>query len=239
MFDKDTMIIAYDEKRGEPRGPRKKNSDYKNQGLGDCNNCTLCVQVCPAGIDIRNGLQYQCISCSACIDACNEIMDKMGYPKGLIRYTTENALQGKPAHILRLRVFIYASILLLILGGLFYAIINRSLVQVDVISDRNSLYRETDDGFIENVYKLRIMNKDKTPHIYEATASGIIELLVSTDQDLQVDAESVMTFPIRLKTKPENLFKRSTPIVFRLIARDNSNLTITEEARFLGPLTYH
>jgi cytochrome c oxidase accessory protein FixG len=235
MFDKDTMIIAYDKKRGEPRGSRKREADYKAQGLGDCINCTMCVQVCPTGIDIRDGLQYQCISCSACVDICDEIMEKMDYPKGLIRYTTENVLKGKPTHILRPRIFIYGGILLAIFIGINVAVSNRSLVQLDVIRDRNSLFRETHTGLIENVYRLRVLNIDNQPHIYDVTATGIEGLQLSKDREIAVEPGGVMTLPVRLGVESNQLKKRSTQIEFQLTARENSTITITEEARFLGP----
>ena len=235
MFDKDTMIIAYDEKRGEPRGSRKREADYKVQGLGDCINCTMCVQVCPTGIDIRDGLQYQCISCSACVDICDEIMEKMDYPKGLIRYTTENVLMGKPTRILRPRIFIYGGILLAIFIGISVAVSNRSLVQLDVIRDRNSLFRETQGGLIENVYRLRILNIDNQPHIYDVTATGIEGLQLNKDREIAVEPGGVMTLPVRLGVKSSQLKKRSNQIEFQLTARENSSITITEEARFLGP----
>jgi cytochrome c oxidase accessory protein FixG len=235
MFDKDTMIIAYDEKRGEPRGSRKRETDYKAQGLGDCINCTMCVQVCPTGIDIRDGLQYQCISCSACVDICDEIMDKVDYPKGLIRYTTENVLMGKTTHVLRPRLFIYGGILLAIFVGISVAVSNRSLVQLDVIRDRNSLFRETHSGLIENVYRLRVLNIDNQSHIYDVTVTGIEGLQLNKDREIVVEPGGVMTLPVRLGVNPSQLKKRSNQIEFQLIARENSSITITEEARFLGP----
>ncbi|TGO02925.1 (Fe-S)-binding protein [Candidatus Thiomargarita nelsonii] len=237
MFDKDTMIIAYDEKRGEARGTRKRdNKDYKNKGLGDCIDCTMCVQVCPTGIDIRNGLQYQCISCSACVDVCDEIMDKMDYPKGLIRYTTENSLNGIPTHIVRPRLFVYGGILLAIFIGMGYAISTRSLVQLDVIRDRSRLFIETDAGLIENVYRLRIMNKDKHPHVYDIAATGIEGLKFAKEHKIEVESGDVITLPVRLAANPDKLVKRSTKVNFKLTAQDNPALTITEEGRFLGPL---
>ncbi len=236
MFDKDTMIIAYDEKRGESRGSRKKNNkNYKNNGLGDCIDCTMCVQVCPTGIDIRDGLQYECISCSACVDVCDSIMDKMGYPKGLVRYTTENRLNNKTTHIFRPRIFVYGGILLAIFIGIGYSIGARTLVELDVIRDRNSLFIENDDGLIENVYSLRIINIDDHPHIYEITASGIEGLQLIKDKEIQVGAGEVMTVPVRLAVDYENLSQRSTHVRFKLTARKNPELTVTEEARFLGP----
>jgi cytochrome c oxidase accessory protein FixG len=151
MFDKDTLIISYDEARGEPRGSRKRGTDLKKAGLGDCIDCTLCVQVCPTGIDIRDGLQYQCIGCAACIDVCDQVMEKMDYPKGLIRYTTENAMQGRRTHVLRPRTIMYSLLLGLLTFGLIYAITQRMPLELDIIRDRQSLYRETSEGLVENV----------------------------------------------------------------------------------------
>ncbi len=237
MFDHDTMIIAYDEKRGESRGSRKKNNkEYKNKGLGDCIDCTMCVQVCPTGIDIRDGLQYECISCSACVDVCDSIMDKMNYPRGLVRYTTENRLNGKTTHIFRPRIFVYGGILLAIFISIGYSISARILVELDVIRDRNSLFIETDAGLIKNVYSLRIINIDNNPHIYEITASGIEGLQLIKDKEIEVGAGAVMTVPVSLLVNYDNLSKRSTHVKFKLTAMDNPELTVIEEARFLGPL---
>lgn len=235
MFDKDTMIIAYDEARGEPRGSRKRGVDYKEKGLGACIDCTMCVQVCPTGIDIRNGLQYQCISCSACIDICNDVMDKMGYAKGLIRYTTEHSLEGKEVHILRPRIFVYGGFLLFLLGLLIYAVGIRNPIQLDVIRDRASLYRETPQGLIENVYVIKAINKDSVPHTFELTASGIEGLKVVLDREIVVDAGSVLDVPMSLVVNPNYLTSRATTISFKLTATDNPELSNEEEARFLGP----
>jgi len=165
MFDKDTLIVSYDPRRGEVRGPRKKGADYKAQGLGDCIDCTMCVQVCPTGIDIRDGLQIECIGCAACIDACDNIMDKMDYPRGLISYTTEHNLSGQKTHKLRPRLIGYALVLLAMMSLLATAFFMRPLVGFDVSKDR-VLYRENAEGRIENVYSLKIMNKDPArPHV--------------------------------------------------------------------------
>lgn len=235
MFDKDTMIIAYDYTRGEPRGSRKRGSDYKGKGLGDCIDCTLCVQVCPTGIDIRNGLQYQCISCSACIDICDEVMEKMNYPKGLIRYTTEHNLEGTATHVLRPRIFVYGGLLLLLLLILIYAIAIRNPVQLDVLRDRASLYRETPQGLIENVYLIKAINKDSVPHTYELTASGIEGIAVVMDRELTVPAGSVVDIPVSLVVNPNYLEAQSTTVTFTMTAKDNPELTNSEAARFLGP----
>jgi len=237
MFDNNTMIIAYDEKRGESRGSRKKTDDhYKDEGLGDCIDCSVCVQVCPTGIDIRNGLQYECISCSACIDACDEVMDQMAYPRGLIRYTTENKLKGKNTRILRPRILVYAGILIALFIGTIYSISIRSLVELDVIRDRQSLYLKTDAGMIENIYSLRVMNLDNKDHAYNLTITGIEGLALVQKIDIKAKSGEISTVPLRLTVAEDKLQKRTSTIHFTLTAKDNSELTITEEARFLGPL---
>ncbi|HEY6123487.1 MAG TPA: cytochrome c oxidase accessory protein CcoG, partial [Steroidobacteraceae bacterium] len=161
MFDRDTLVITYDEKRGEPRGARRRGTDARTQGKGDCIDCTLCVQVCPTGIDIRKGLQIECIACAACIDVCDDVMDKMGSPRGLIRYTTTHSLEHLPTRILRPRTLIYGSILGLLMVGFVVAVAMRSPVSLDVIRDRNALFKLTDDGNVDNVYTIRILNKSE------------------------------------------------------------------------------
>jgi len=236
MIDKDTLIISYDEARGEPRGARKKTVDPRQAGLGDCIDCTICVQVCPTGIDIRDGLQYQCIGCAACIDACDDVMDRMGYPRGLVRYTTENILSGKARHIFRPRIFVYAAILTAITIGSFYAILNRSPIALDVIRDRNSLFRETNEGLIENVYTLKVINMDKVEHEYSLSVTGIPGLNMKMDAiDIVVKSGEVVELPVRVNVDPENLQERSTEISFHLDALDGDDLSVTEKARFLGP----
>lgn len=236
MIDKDTMIISFDTSRGLPMGPRKKTTDKVEAGLGDCIDCTICVQVCPTGIDIREGLQYQCIGCAACIDACDDVMEKMGYEPGLVRYTTENTLMGKPTHILRPRVIVYAIILFAITAGSFYSIMARTPLAMDVIRDRNSLYRETNEGLIENVYIIKILNMDKKEHDYQLTAEGIDGLILKMDTtDLRVKSGEVIELPVRVQIDADNLKQRSNEITFTITARDNRDLSMVEEARFLGP----
>lgn len=235
MFDDDTLIISYDEKRGEPRGSRNPGSDHKRQGLGDCVNCTMCVQVCPTGIDIRDGLQYECIGCSACIDVCNDVMDKMNYPKGLIRYTTQNAVQGKTSRIIRPRIIIYGLVLLSIIVIFIYLLDQRIPVGLDVFRDRNQLYRET-AGLIENVYTLKILNMDDRSHEYNLKADGIHELKLLIDHNpVFVEGGSVENVVVRLRAEEDDLGKRSSDVVFTLTAVDDQNLSVKEKAKFLGP----
>jgi cytochrome c oxidase accessory protein FixG len=258
MFDKDTLIVSYDEGRGEPRGSRRRGVDHRALGLGDCIDCTLCVQVCPTGIDIRNGLQYQCIACAACIDACDDVMERMGYPKGLIRYTTENAVQGKVTRLVRPRVLVYSAILLTVIGIFGYALSQRVPLAVDVIRDRNALYRETPEGRIENVYTLKVLNMDQRPHRYLLTASGMEGLkLVSTDRrvvalgreeehedehdrhaagrEVYVPAGEVLSVPVQLQVDPEEIEHASSKVTFTVQAVDQPDLRASQVGRFVGP----
>ncbi|HKJ52546.1 MAG TPA: cytochrome c oxidase accessory protein CcoG [Gammaproteobacteria bacterium] len=236
MFDANTLIVAYHPERGEPRGSRRRGIDPRQAGLGDCIDCSICVQVCPTGIDIRDGLQYECIACSACIDACDEVMDKMTYPRGLIRYTTENSTLGKPQRMLRPRVMVYATILLLLCGFLASGLLLRVPLQLDVIRDRNALYRETPDGLIENVYTLKILNMDEQSHRYQLTASGIDDLkLVLDHPDIEVAAGTVQQLIARIQADEFKLESRSQSVSFHLQAVDAKHLQTVEEARFVGP----
>ncbi len=236
MFDSDTLIVAYHPERGDPRGSRRRGTDPKTVGLGDCIDCNVCVQVCPTGIDIRDGLQYECIACSACIDACDEIMDKMSYPRGLIRYTTENAAQGKQQHILRPRVMVYAAILLVLCGALLTNMVQRVPLELDVIRDRNTLYRETREGLIENVYTLKILNMDSQTHQYTLRADGIDGMkLVIDEPQIVVPAGVVQQLIVRLQADEFNMESRSVAVRFYLQAIEANHLTAIEEARFVGP----
>ncbi|MCK5395884.1 MAG: cytochrome c oxidase accessory protein CcoG [Gammaproteobacteria bacterium] len=237
MIDMDTLVISYDEMRGNPRGARKKSIDPKEAGLGDCIDCTICVQVCPTGIDIRDGLQYECIGCAACIDACDDVMDKMGYEKGLIKYTTENTMMGKKTHLLRPRIILYACILAAVTVGTFYSIYTRMPLAMDVIRDRNTLYRETNDGLIENVYMLKIMNMTNEPHSYSLSVTGIENLNMLLDVvDIEVDGGEIIELPLRIQVDPDTLEQRSTKLNFNLIATDADDLYVNEAARLIGPV---
>jgi cytochrome c oxidase accessory protein FixG len=237
MFDDDTLVISYDDRRGEPRGSRKRGTDLRAKGLGECVDCTLCVQVCPTGIDIRDGLQYQCIGCAACIDACNDVMDKVGYPRGLIRYTTENTLQGRGKHVLRPRVLIYGSLLLALLIGLGYAIASRVPVGIDVIRDRNVLYRETDEGLVENVYQLRLINRSDIDREYRLEISGIDGLqLVDGDRAVRIPAGDLVSVPVQVRIDPIHLQQPSSQVEFRIEALDDPAVSQTQVSRFLGPM---
>jgi cytochrome c oxidase accessory protein FixG len=235
MFDDDTLVITYDERRGEPRGARKRGSDHRARGLGDCVDCTMCVQVCPTGIDIRKGLQYECIACAACIDACDDVMAKVGYPQGLIRYDTQHGIEGRPRRVLRTRTVVYGVLLAALVGGFFVAVAQRNVVGVDVIRDRNALFRERADGFIENVYNVKILNKDGEPHVFVIEAAGLPGLQVDYGtQAIRVSPGDVRSVPVRIRL-PRHELRGGADISVTIHTADASALVASGKARFLAP----
>ncbi|MBT8082931.1 MAG: cytochrome c oxidase accessory protein CcoG [Gammaproteobacteria bacterium] len=235
MFDKDTLIISYDENRGEPRGGRKRSDDRQEKGLGDCIDCQLCVQVCPTGIDIREGLQYECIACAACIDACDSIMDRMNYPHGLVRYTTENALHGKKSSMLRPRILIYATLLFVLVAGLVTSMATRTPAILDVIRDRNTLYRELPGDVIENIYTLKLINQSNEPRSFDLTVSGVEGISLDGAPDpVEVGGGDVLSLPVRVRVHRDNAYG-IMDIEFSITATDDPSVSIVEDSRFLGP----
>ena len=223
LIDMDSMVIAYDEHRGESRGSRPRGTDPATLGLGDCIDCTLCVQVCPTGIDIRKGLQNECIACAACIDVCDAVMEKMNYPKGLIRYTSGNgvAQQLSAAQIIRRisrpRVWIYCTLLLLVCCTFALSLMTRKSFSVDVMKDRGTLAREVGRGEIENVYRIQIMNALEVPQHFTVSASGLPQLRTSPNAELTVNAIGIASLPIRLTLPPDvaALYRGKTlPVIF-------------------------
>ncbi|MEK7435543.1 MAG: cytochrome c oxidase accessory protein CcoG [Pseudomonadota bacterium] len=239
MFDPDTLIITYDSERGEPRGPRARNIDPKLSGLGDCVDCDICFQVCPTGIDIRNGLQYECIGCAACIDGCNKVMARMGYPKGLIRYTTENALKQKLtprqilARALRPRVLIYTAILWIVIIAIGITLYVRVPLKVDVIRDRASLSREVDGRWVENIYQLQIMNTQEVPHRFSIRATGVETLQVANTDSVEIAGAATRMVPVRLRIEKGKLRAGSHKIEFEVAAADNPAIVARERSIFL------
>jgi cytochrome c oxidase accessory protein FixG len=238
MVDPDTLLITYDRARGEPRGSRSRSAAARATGLGDCVNCNICVQVCPTGIDIRDGLQYECIGCGACVDACDQVMQKMGYVRGLIRYTTENALKlglttaGILRHVFRIRTAIYAGVLaiatVVFLSGLYL----RSPIKVDVIRDRAALARETRDGLVENVYRLQIMNTGETSRRFVVRASGLQGLTVAAKQPIVVPAASTEAAVIAVRVDPAQAAAGFHPILLHVEDLDNPAVRADEKSKF-------
>ncbi|WP_051786192.1 cytochrome c oxidase accessory protein CcoG [Endozoicomonas numazuensis] len=235
MFDRDTLVVAYDYNRGESRGSRKRGVDPKSQGLGDCIDCSVCVQVCPTGIDIRNGLQIGCIGCAACIDACDDIMDKMNYEKGLIRYTTDSELSGKKTHFLRPQLLIYTGLLVAMIGLFIWSLSSRSALELDVLRDRNQLYRTSSDGSIENTYTLKLANKDQRPLSMTVKVKDMGSLSSRSDMHFTVNAGEVAQHVVRLALPAESLDSGSRDIEF-IISTDQPDIPpVTAESRFIAP----
>ncbi|MDE2627995.1 MAG: cytochrome c oxidase accessory protein CcoG [Burkholderiales bacterium] len=209
MFDRDTLIISYDSARGEPRGARARGVEPASVGKGDCINCTLCVQVCPTGIDIRDGLQYECIGCAACIDVCNEVMDKMSYPRGLIRYATQNGMQGRWSaaqmwrRVLRPRVLVYTGVLTLIAAGFITSLALRTPFRADVVRDRGALAQLVEDGRIENVYRIQLMNSTESEQRFRIDVEGLPGAVVTSHDELEVDATQARWVPVAVQIPPQ------------------------------------
>ena len=239
MFDPDTLVITYDTERGEPRGTRKKGSDYKAEGKGDCVDCGICVQVCPTGIDIRDGLQMECIGCAACIDACDQVMDKVGYPKGLIRYSTENALKEHwgwreiLGHVIRPRVIIYSLVLAAIVGAFIWGLATKAPLRVDVSRDRAVLAREVAGGMIENVYTLHVMNVTESPATVEVGVSGLDGIVVEGAERLELESASARTVTVQVRVPPDSGSKGANVIYFDIRSTGEKTAILREKATFL------
>jgi cytochrome c oxidase accessory protein FixG len=247
MFDRDTLIISYDAKRGEPRGSHKRGVDAQALGQGDCIDCTLCVQVCPTGIDIRNGLQYECIGCAACIDVCDSVMDKVGSPRGLIRYATLNSLEkgwGRSemwARVARPRVLIYAGVLAMVVVAFLVSLASRPAFRVDVLRDRGALGRVDDDGFVENVYRIQIMNASESTQRYRLGVEQLGQAVVEAAQDVEVGPAEARWVPVSVRVPPEVAARMGTGahamtlFVEQLRRGDQPQVDVREPTTFLVP----
>jgi cytochrome c oxidase accessory protein FixG len=245
MFDPDTLIITYDQERGEPRGARNRSVDHKAKGLGDCVDCGICVQVCPTGIDIRNGLQYECIGCAACIDGCDQVMGKMGYPKGLIRYSTENAVRQHldsgaiVKRVLRPRTLVYTGILVIVVAAGLATLYNRVPVKVDVIRDRANFTRDASDPVVQNVYRLQIMNTQERRASFAISVAGLdgIHLQADTQSRLELGPAAQKVVAVRVEAPRASARQGSNRIQFTVEATDPTGahepITIVEKATFV------
>ncbi|MCG9770795.1 cytochrome c oxidase accessory protein CcoG [Pseudoalteromonas piscicida] len=234
MFDKDTFTVAYDSERGESRGPRGRKQDPKELGLGDCIDCNLCVQVCPTGIDIRNGLQYECINCGACIDACDGVMDKMNYPRGLIAYTTERNLESSSEKTkpVRGKLIGYLMILVVITGALVANIAMRKPMDLDIIRDRNQLYRVNIEGLVENTYTLKVINKAQVEQKFSIAITGLSNYQVIGKQEVHLAAGTTLDVPLSVVIDPYDLKKPVTEFEFVLINQDDPEERLAQPTNF-------
>jgi cytochrome c oxidase accessory protein FixG len=246
MFDRDTLLVAYDGKRGEPRGARRKqhaiipiaaNVGRDDKPQGACVDCGLCVQVCPTGIDIRDGLQYECIGCAACIDVCDEVMDKTGQARGLIRFSTQHAMEQQqplPSLRQRPRALVYSGLLLAIVALSATGLALRVPFKVDILRDRAVMQRESNDGYIENVYNVRIMNTERDSRRYQlqVESAGLVRVEAPP---LQVAGDSVTSFNVALVADPALLPSGSHTVSVRIVNLDDPSQVLHEEARLLMP----
>jgi len=240
MFDRDTLIVTYDQARGEPRGARSRKADLAVLNLGACVDCSLCVQVCPTGIDIRRGLQYECIGCGACADVCDTVMDKMGYARGLVKYTTENAMSRgwtraqTLRHVLRPRILVYASVLGAIVVAMLVSLSLRTPFKVDVVRDRGITARIVGAGQIENVYRLQLMNATESAQQYKLSVTGLPGLAISSEPLVAVDATQSRWVAVRVQLPPEGAMPGSHPIRFEIDSLDAGG-HLSERSVFLVP----
>jgi cytochrome c oxidase accessory protein FixG len=241
MFDPDTLVVTYDQERGEPRGQRKKGVDPKTINKGDCVDCEICVYVCPTGIDIRKGLQYECIGCGACIDACDQVMDKVGYPRGLIRYSTERAIaqhwgwKDIIGHVARPRIILYSVILAAICVALVWGIAHKATLRVDVIRDRASLAREVEGGLVENVYRLHVMNVSEEARTYEIKVTGLDGIELIGDSKVELPSAAAKSVAIQIRVPPESGKKGSNTIYFDVKSVTDDKVAVHEKATFFQP----
>lgn len=232
MFDKDTLLVTYDAVRGESRGKRKRKQDPKELGLGDCVDCNLCVEVCPAGIDIRNGLQYECINCGLCIDACDDTMDKFGYAKGLIKYQSEHEASGKKTNPFRLKLLGYATLTALIILTMVVWAFNRTPIEASVIRDRNALYRVNYEGLVENPYTLSVINKTQTTMSYTVSLEGLENAELNVPAVIEIEGGEMLQIPVTVIKDGYDLKLKATPISFTIESKQRADIKITKESYF-------
>ncbi len=239
MFDRDTLVISYDVARGEPRGHRRRGSpsrlaqDAGASVLGDCIDCMACVQVCPTGIDIRDGLQIECIACAACIDACDAVMDKMEYPRGLIRYTTEHAMAGRPQRVLRPRVFVYAAILAGFIAAFLWAVATRDTVTIEVLHDRNALYRTIGGGAVENSYNVKLVNKGDQALAIVVRPVTDLPLRMVGAPGVTLEPGEVFSLPLTLRAEPGAVQGRHAIVVHAILP--DGSVAAESRSHFFAP----
>lgn len=235
MIDRDTLIVSYNPARGEPRGSRRRGA-AAHAGQGDCIDCQLCVQVCPTGIDIREGLQYQCIGCAHCVDACNQVMDKMGSPPDLISYTTQAALEGQPIRWIRARSAAYAGVALCLMAAFVYAVVTLTPVELDLLRERGALYTHTDTG-IANDYQLKLINKTQHQATLTLSLSEPEWLRIGTPERHELAPGEILDLPLTLSAKtplPAGTTGH-TKVVVRA-CMPSAQRCFTEETVFIAPV---
>jgi len=235
MYDEDTLAVHYDAARGETRGARKADEDYKAQGKGDCVDCSWCVQVCPVDIDIREGMQYECINCGLCVDACNTVMDKVGYERGLIRFTSEDQLENGKTHFFRWRIVGYVGILLVMCSAFTYHLAQREPVTVDIDRDRGTrMFRVVGDK-VQNVYTVKVHNMDRVEHTFDLQVKGPHNFIVKRYRALPIEKNEIFSFPVRIEVDKDSLQAQKTEIEFIITAKEDDAIVTNEKTTFIGP----
>ncbi len=234
MFDKDTLIVSYDAARGEPRGARKKGIDFEAEGLGACIDCQYCVQVCPTGIDIRDGLQYECINCALCVDACDSVMEKMGYAPGLVSYTTENKLAGHGWTWKRVKVVGYGIALVAMMTLFSATIFLRVPLELDVIRGRGQLYQEIPGGLVQNTYTVKIINMADDAQTFRLSVDGVPDARLAPDELIRVEGGEIYELAVSVQTNPDQLQSTNTGIEFTVESADGS-VRARSDSSFIGP----
>ena len=232
MFDKDTLVVTYDSARGENRGPRKRKADPKALNLGDCVDCNLCVEVCPAGIDIRNGLQYECINCGLCIDACDDTMNKFGYEKGLIKYASGEQMAGKKTNPFRLKLVGYGVLTVMLIVAMFAWVAQRTPIEASVLRDRGALYRVNYEGLVENPYTLTIINKTQQTLHYTIAISGLAEAKLTSPDTTLILPGMMRRIPVTVTADGFDISNKVSKVKFIIFAEEDPSISITKDSYF-------
>lgn len=239
MADSQTILPAYDVQRGEPRGKFRRGAPETDAAQGDCIDCFQCVQVCPTGVDIRDGQQLGCITCGLCLDACDSIMDKIGRPRGLIRYASLDELEGRPVKKIyqHPRTFVYLGILLFALGGVVYGMTHLGSLKLRVDPERQPLFVRMSDGSIQNKYAFKVLNKTDHDVIVSISAEGGIkgQKLIGNEQSKSLAHGRSTSFTIFVRAPEENIRSETTKIEFRVENTEDPTMAAEYKSKFSAP----
>ncbi|MDD4928908.1 MAG: cytochrome c oxidase accessory protein CcoG [Gallionella sp.] len=240
MTDTQTILPTYDFHRGEPRAKIRRGANLaESDSPGDCIDCFQCVQVCPTGVDIRDGQQLGCITCGLCIDACNQVMDKIGRPRGLIRYASLDGLENKPVSKIyqRPRTMIYAAIIVMFTAAIVYGLTHLGAITLNVRPERQPLFVTLSDGSIQNKYEFRVLNKTNKDIYVKVTAEGGLknQRIIGAEKPLLTHPAHSTTFSVFVKVSAENVLQNVTPIQFRVENIDNPGIAAEYATQFTGP----
>lgn len=239
MQDADSIIVGYDERRGEPRGKLvKRGTPLPVVPRGDCIDCRRCVTACPTGIDIRNGLQLECIGCAQCVDACDDVMTRIGKPTGLIRFDSLNALQGKPTRVLRPRLYLYGSLLAASIIALTVSLFTRTPFEANALRARGVPYVLAEDGTVRNQFEIHLVNKHPEPSTFHIRTTAPIPgaTIVVAQPDIELDSLENARIPVFVSIRRDAPDAPATPFDIHLdVTDDRSGEVRALKLQFLGP----